>query len=85
MDVLELIGFCMVITQFVKKTALVVFRVKLEGRAAIIVSVLVSAALVVFAALEMGLPIGFGLVMPFIKIAIGSNMSYSLIKVARNQ
>jgi len=85
MDVLELIGFCMVITQFVKKAAWAVFRVKLEGRAAIVVSVLVSAALVVFAAREMGLAIGLGLVMPFIKIVIGSNMSYSLIKVARNQ
>ena len=85
MNIVELIGFCMVITQFVKAAALAVFKIKLEGRVAIVVSVLVSVALVVFTAIEMHMAIGLGLVMPLLKIIIGSNMSYSLIKVARNQ
>lgn len=84
MDVLELIGYCLVITQFVKSAALSLFNVKIEKRAAIVASVLVSVALVGFTAIEMRLGIGFGLIMPLIKVIIGSNMSYSLIKVARN-
>jgi hypothetical protein len=89
MNILELIGYVMVITQFIKKAfdskPLVGLRVKVGGKAAIVVSVLVSVALVVSTAIEMHMAIGFGLVMPLVKVVIGSNMSYSLIKVARNQ
>lgn len=85
MDVATLLVVVMAVTQFVKKAVKSVFKVELGGKAAIIVSVLVSVGAVFVKAVESDTALGLGLVPVLIQVIIGSNMGYSLIKVARNK
>ena len=85
MDVPMLMGLVVLVTQFVKKAVKSVFKVELGGKAAIVVSVLVSIGVVFVKAIETDTTLGLGLIPVLIQVIIGSNMGYSLIKVARNQ
>ena len=85
MDVLELVALVALVTQFVKKAVLKVFKVEIGGKAAIIASVLVSIGVVFVQAVQTETALGLGLIPVLIQVIIGSNMGYSLFKVARNR
>ena len=80
MNIAELIVAVGLVTQFAKK-ALLKLKVNVEGKAAIVLSVVVSIGVVLVEAIKTDAAIGFALIPVLIQVIVGSNMGYSLLKV----
>ncbi len=81
MNIAELIIEVGLVTEFLKK-ALDKIKVHVEGKASVILSIVVSLGVVLVAAIKTDTPIGFGLVPVLIQVAIGANAGFALLKVA---
>lgn len=81
MDIAVLIVMVGIVTQFLKK-ALSKIKINVEGKAAIVLSVLVSVGVVLVEAIKLDMPLSFALVPLLLQVIIGANMGYSLLKVA---
>jgi hypothetical protein len=81
MNVAALIVVVGLVTQFAKKL-LGKINLKIEGTAAVVLSVVVSIGVVLVEAVKLDVPIGIALVPVLIQVIVGSNMGYSLLKVA---
>ncbi|MBE3120027.1 MAG: hypothetical protein IMZ50_14890 [Candidatus Atribacteria bacterium] len=81
MDIVALIAIVGVVTQFLKK-ALSKVKINIEGKAAIVLSVLVSVGVVLVESIKFDMPLTFALVPVLVQVIVGANMGYSLLKVA---
>jgi hypothetical protein len=84
MDIAKMILEVAAVTQFIKNAlAKLNINWKIQGAAAVVLSVLVSIGVVLTHWLQSGEPFNFALVITIIKVAIGANAGYSLLKVPR--
>jgi len=83
----EMVGIAVVATQFLKtalnKVTILGRKIKIEKTAAVVLSVVCAAGVVVFAGLKFHVPIGLDSLVTWIEVVITANVGYGLIKVAR--
>jgi hypothetical protein len=79
MNLPELIGIVVAVTEFLKKALAKLFRVKVEGRTAVILACVVSVGVVFFKAVQIDMPLSLGLVPTLVQVIIGSTIGYSIV------
>jgi hypothetical protein len=83
MNTAELVMLTGLITQFIKKAFLALFKREIAGTGAIVLSAVCGLGAVLYKAIETGTAIGLNLIPLAITVIVGANAGYSLLKVAR--
>lgn len=83
----EMVIIAVTATQFLKtalnKVTILGRKIKIEKAAAVVLSVVCAAGVVVFAHLKFHVPISLDAIVAWVEVAITANVGYGLIKVAR--
>ena len=81
MNIAEMAITVGLVTEFIKKAVFSIFHIDIAKRAAVILSILVSAGVVFYSAIQSVTPITFALIPIFIQVAIAANAGFALLKV----
>jgi len=85
--IVEMVGIAVTVTQFLKtglnKLRIFGRQIKVEKAGAVILSLICTAGVVVFADLKFHVPVGLDSLVAWIEVSIAANMGYGLLKVAR--
>lgn len=78
MDVVTLIGIVMGVTELIKKSFTKLFKITINGKAAVILAVIVSIGVVVVKAVQLDVTIGLALIPTLIQVILGATIGYSI-------
>lgn len=79
MNVPELIGIVMAVTEFFKKVVAKLFKVEVKGKAAVVLACLVSVGVVFVKAVQTDLTLGLALIPTLVQVVVGSTIGYSVM------
>jgi len=78
MDIVVLIATTAVVVEFIKK-ALLKIRIKIKGKAAVALAVIVSAGVTVVETLKMDGAFSLSTLWTFLQVAFGSTIGYAIV------
>jgi hypothetical protein len=85
MNIAEMIVSVGLVTEFFKRAFKSVFRIDIGGKAAVILSIIVSIGVVFVYAVNTATPFTFALIPILIQVAIGANAGYALLTLGRGK
>lgn len=79
MSIPEMVVSVGLVTEFLKRAALATFKIVITGRAAVILSIIVSVGVVFVYAINTATPISLALIPILIQVAIYANAGYAIV------